>query len=43
MKRLYECNVLCIEKTLPDRINHSYGTKFEECIPELVDMMRGLE
>ena len=43
IKIAVDFTVLCIEKTLPDRINHSYGTKFEECIPELVDMMRGLE
>ena len=43
IKIAVDFTVLCIEKTLPDRINHSYGTKFEECILELVDMMRGLE
>ena len=43
IKIAVDFTVLCIEKTLPDRINHSYGTKFEECIPELVDMMRELE
>ena len=40
IKIAVDFTVLTIEKTLPDRINHSYGTKFEECIPELVDMMK---
>lgn len=43
IKIAVDFTVLCIEKTLPDRINHSYGTKFEECIPELVDMLRAEE
>ena len=32
--------VLAIQKTLPDKENHSYGVKFEECIPELIEMMK---
>jgi hypothetical protein len=40
IKIAVDFTVLTIEKTLPDRINHSYGTKFEECIPELVEMMK---
>ena len=31
--------LLCIEKTLPDAIEHWYGVKFETCIPELVQMI----
>jgi pyridoxine kinase len=40
IKIAVDFTLLTIEKTLPDRINHSYGTKFEECIPELVEMMK---
>ncbi len=40
IKIAVDFTVLTIEKTVPDRINHSYGTKFEECIAELVDMMK---
>lgn len=32
--------VLAIQKTLPDKENHSYGVKFEECIAELIEMMK---
>jgi pyridoxine kinase len=40
IKIAVDFTVLCIEKTLPDVVNHPYGTKFEECIPELVEMMK---
>ena len=40
IKIAVDFTVLTIEKTLPDKINHSYGTKFEECIPELIEMMK---
>ena len=35
--------VLSIQKTLPDKVNHSYGVKFEECIPELIEMMKNAQ
>lgn len=32
--------VECIKKTIPDAQNHRYGTKFEECIPTLIEMLQ---
>ncbi len=40
IKIAVDFTVLAIETTMPDRINHSYGVKFEECIPDLVEMMK---
>lgn len=40
IKIAVDFTVLCIEKTIPDKINHSYGVKFEECVPELIEMMK---
>ncbi|MBQ8546159.1 MAG: pyridoxamine kinase [Clostridia bacterium] len=39
IKIAVDFTVLCIEKTIPDKENHSYGVKFEECIPELIEML----
>ena len=43
IKVAVDFTVLCIEKTMPDKENHSYGTKFEECIPELIEMMKNAQ
>ncbi|MBR2444521.1 MAG: pyridoxamine kinase [Clostridia bacterium] len=40
IKTAVDFTVLTIEKTLPDKESHPYGTKFEECIPQLVDMIK---
>ena len=32
--------VECIKATLPERENHRYGVKFEECIPSLIEKIR---
>lgn len=32
--------VECIKVTVPDAENHRYGTKFEYCIPSLIEMLR---
>ena len=31
--------VECIHKTVPDKINHAYSVKFEECLPYLIKRM----
>ena len=40
IKIAVDFTVLTIEKTLPDKDTHPYGTKFESCICELVDMIK---
>ena len=32
--------VATIKETLPDKESHPYGTKFESCIPQLIDMIK---
>lgn len=39
LKIAVEFTVECIRTTVPDAKNHSYGTKFEECIPSLIKML----
>lgn len=40
MEIAVDFTVTCMLKTLPDKENHFYGVKFEECIPELLQMLK---
>lgn len=35
-----EFTVDCIKATIPDAKNHGYGTKFESCIPNLIEKLK---
>lgn len=40
LKLAVEFTVDCIRATIPDAKNHEYGTKFETCIPNLIEKLK---
>lgn len=40
LKIAVDFTVDCIRATIPDAENHKYGTKFEECLPSLIEMLK---